>query len=266
MSGEPRPPSGGGKEREMTGPEMTAPGLEGLRLNGDVEGLIRALGPSHPAEVRRAAASFLGDLVDRRAVPPLIGILGEKEGTVRLAAVLSLAKIGDPRAVSPLLDLLADPDGDVRTATVIALGMIGDRSSVPPLLAILSDPHAPVRDAGAWALGAMKDDRAVRSLIKALSDPEWHVRMEAEWALLEIGSGSVEPLIGALHDEGVRWKAAGVLVKLGSLSLGPLKKALEKNADPNIRQGGEWALRKIHELAAKMKERNPPAGRNLPGS
>jgi HEAT repeat protein len=248
----------------MTGPVTTSAGVEDLRLVGDVEGLIHALGADHPAEVRRAAAASLGDLVDPRAVPPLIAILGELEEQVRLAAVLSLAKIGDTRAVPTLIVLLTDPDGDVRTATVIALGMIGDRSSVPSLLSALSDPHTPVRDAVAWALGAMKDERAVRPLIRALSDPEWHVRMEAEWALLEIGQGSVEHLIAALHDEGVRWKAAGVLVKLGSMALEPLKSALQGTADPNIRQGGEWALKKIQELKAKMRERDPFADRNIP--
>ncbi len=248
----------------MTGPGLSVAAVEDLRLAGDIDGLIRALSPVHPMEVRRAAAVSLGDLVDPRAVEPLIGILGEKEGETRLAAVLSLAKIADRRAVPALTALLADPDGDVRTATVISLGMIGDTGAVPALLAVFSDPHTPVRDAVAWALGAMKDPRAVKPLIKALSDPEWHVRMEAEWALLEIGEPSVEPLIAALHDEGVRWKAAGVLVKLGSVALGPLQEALKKTTDPNIRQGGEWAVRKIQDLRAKMKERDPSPGKQIP--
>jgi hypothetical protein len=33
----------------LTGPEMTPAGVENLRLLGDVEGLIRALSPAHPA-------------------------------------------------------------------------------------------------------------------------------------------------------------------------------------------------------------------------
>jgi HEAT repeat protein len=248
----------------VTGPELSAAGVEELRVSGNVEGLIRALGTGESPEVRRAAAASLGDLVDARAVPPLMEVLGGKEGEVRLAAVLSLAKIADPRAVPRLLPLLADPDGDVRTATVIALGMIGDRQAVSALLVSLADPHTPVRDAAAWALGAMKDPRAVKPLIKALSDPEWHVRMEAEWALLEIGEPAVEPLIAALHDEGVRWKAAGVLVKLGAVSLGPLQKTVAETTDPNIRQGGEWAVKKIQELAARMKERDPASRRRPP--
>jgi HEAT repeat protein len=88
--------------------------------------------------------------------------------------------------------------------------------------------------------------------------------MEAEWALLEIGPPAVEPLITALHDEGIRWKAAGVLVKLGAQSLEPLKKALRESGDPSIRQGGEWAVRKIQGLAARMKDRDPKAPGNPP--
>ncbi|HMA04841.1 MAG TPA: HEAT repeat domain-containing protein [Methanomicrobiales archaeon] len=244
---------------------MTPSAVGAMGARGDVEGLIRALAPGLPAEVRRAAAGILGDLVDRRAVDPLIEILGDREEQVRLAAVLSLAKIADPKAVPALLALLADADGDVRTATVISLGMIGDRSAVPALLTALSDRHTPVRDAVAWALGAMKDERAVRHLIRALSDPEWHVRMEAEWALLEIGQPAVDLLISALHDEGVRWKAAGVLVKIGAVSLEPLQRALQGTADPNIRQGGEWAVRKIADLKTKMNERRPAPRRGPPG-
>ena len=89
--------------------------------------------------------------------------------------------------------------------------------------------------------------------------------MEAEWALLEIGQPAVELLISALHDEGVRWKAAGVLVKLGGVSLEPLRKALRGTADPNIRQGGEWAVKKIQDLKAKMKESRPASRRGPPG-
>ena len=104
----------------------------------------------------------------------------------------------------------------------------------------------------------------MRPLIGSLSDPEWHIRMDAEWALLEIGQPSVEPLIAALHDEGVRWKAAGVLVKLGSMALDPLRKALKETRDPNTRQGGEWAARKIQETKARMRERDPFTEENIP--
>lgn len=246
--------------------ELSVAEVEDLRLVGDVERLILALAPAHHPEVRRAAAASLGDLVDTRAVPALMELLDEREDQVRLAAVLALAKIADPRAAPRLMPLLSDPDGDVRTATVIALGMIGDGAAVPGLLVALADPHTPVRDAAAWALGAMRDSRAVRPLIRALSDPEWHVRMEAEWALLEIREPAVEPLIAALGDEGVRWKAAGVLVKLGTMALEPLQKAVRETADPNVRQGGEWAVKKIQEVAARMKERDPFARRPSPGS
>jgi len=248
----------------MTIPELTTAGVEELRLAGDVERLIQALRPEEAPEIRRAAAASLGDLVDARAVPPLTETLGGMEGEVRLAAVLALAKIADPRAVPRLLPLLSDPDGDVRTATVIALGMIGDRQAVPALIEVLTDPHTPVRDAVAWALGAMKDGRAVRLLIHALSDSEWHVRMEAEWALLEIGEPAVEPLIAALHDEGVRWKAAGVLVKLGAVALASLQKAVRETEDLNIHQGGEWAVKKIQDLAVKMRDRTTVDRRRSP--
>jgi hypothetical protein len=62
----------------------------------------------------------------------------------------------------------------------------------------------------------------------------------------------------------VRWKAAGVLVKLGPVALEPLEKALRETGDPNLRQGGEWAARKIKEQRAKIRERSPSPSGNPP--
>jgi HEAT repeat protein len=136
-------------------------------------------------------------------------------------------------AVEPLIEALRREGDGLRTDVEEVLFEIGE-PAVEPLIAALSDSREPVRRSAARVLGRFGDRRAV------------------------------EPLIAALHDEGVRWKAAGVLVKMGSVALEPLQKAVRETADPNIRQGGEWAVKKIQELAARMKERDPHARRSPP--
>ena len=249
----------------MTGPEMTPAGVEDLRVLGDVDGLIRALDPAHPAEVRRAAAVSLGDLVDPRAVGPLIRVLGEKDDQVRLAAVLSLAKIGNPGAVPSPHDPAFRSGRGCQDSNCRGPGH--DRGPESGTLPSCRPSRTPTPRSGTRSRGLSGPSRMSRPSgpsSRTLSDPEWHVRMEAEWALLEIGRPAVEPLISALHDEGVRWKVAGVLVKLGSMALEPLRTALQGTADQNMRQGGEWALKKIQELKTRMKERDPFEDRNIP--
>ena len=56
---------------------------------------------------RRAAATALGSIGDRRAVEPLIAMmLQDREPETRLYALNALLQIDDPRAIEPLIDML----------------------------------------------------------------------------------------------------------------------------------------------------------------
>ena len=136
---------------------------------------------------RHDAASELGALRNKDAVPFLIPLLTDKEVTVREAAAFALGQITDSRATAALTKMLADKDAEVRASTVFALGMIHDRKIAATISGMLDDPAAAVRSAAATALGVMEDEAAVDELIDLLNDPAYDVRYDAAWALGQIG-------------------------------------------------------------------------------
>lgn len=136
---------------------------------------------------RHDAASELGSLRNKDAVPLLIPLLADKEATVREAAAFALGQITDSRATAALTKVLTDKDVEVRASAVFALGMIYDRKVGTTIAGMLNDPAAAVRSAAATALGVMEDEAAVDELIGLLDDPAYDVRYDAAWALGQIG-------------------------------------------------------------------------------
>jgi beta-lactamase regulating signal transducer with metallopeptidase domain len=92
---------------------------------------------SPSARVRERAASALGELGDRRAVPELIETLKDENALVREHAASALRDLGDRRAVPALIEALKDEDAVVREHVVSALGVLGDKRAVQPLTAAL---------------------------------------------------------------------------------------------------------------------------------
>lgn len=82
----------------------------------------------HPV-VRAAAATSLGQLADKRAVPTLIAGIRDEMAEASAESIRALAAIGDPRAVAPLIDVVRNADGYflsfVRRAAVQALVKLG---------------------------------------------------------------------------------------------------------------------------------------------
>jgi len=77
------------------------------------------------------------------------------------------------------------------------------------------------------ALGDIGNVRAIEALIQALMDSEKDVRSTAEEALVKIGEPSVEPLIKALKNEGLRYVCCDVLAKIDAKTV---NKALAEQA------------------------------------
>jgi HEAT repeat protein len=238
-----------------------------------VEPLIKALadGALRDAEQGAAAAQALGRLGDRRAVAPLVRLLGHRESILREAVALALAELGepewreivkgdeedlarlgasrDPRAVEPLLGALSDEDEpllDERSRAAEALGELGDPRAVAPLIEALDVGNSLLRFSAAEALGRLGDTRAVEPLTRALSDGHLAVRRRVIEALEKLGdSRAVEPLIDALTAEGsdsafmgaalmqeVRCALVRALGRLGDpRAIAPLIEALRDPAD-----------------------------------
>ena len=92
--------------------------IDGLRRNGDIEGLVNAL--KNPFLAGRAAKA-LGEIRDERAVEPLIEALQDMNEDVRCLAARSLGEIGDPRAEEPLERASRDEYRQVRDSATGAI-------------------------------------------------------------------------------------------------------------------------------------------------
>ncbi len=76
---------------------------------------------SQDAKARIQAAQHLGQSCDKRAIDPLLDLLGDSDPTIRIAAVEALGKLGDQETVQLLIDITADQDSRVRLALISAL-------------------------------------------------------------------------------------------------------------------------------------------------
>ena len=225
--------------------------------------LIQALG-EEDKHVQARAALILGNMGHRRAVEPLIQILGGADYSLRLEAARALEKVGK-QAVEPLIQILKHENRDVRVRAIEILGNIRDEKAIEPLIRALDDGDILVergasealekmgktvveplirtlkdgiketRSSVAWALRKIDDERVIEPLVQALKDEDVYVRINAAWALGEKGDErALETLFEALGNE--NWKArrsaARVLGRINSEKvIEPLVQALN---DMNI--------------------------------
>jgi HEAT repeat protein len=130
------------------------PNVQSLKAQGDVDGLVDALGFEDDHNVRLAAASALGRIGDKRAVKPLIKALDDRR-RVKEVAAQALGEIGDPRAVDSLVNTLGDKNWEIRSTVTKALGKIGDYRAIQPLINLLRDRSENVRWTASQALKAI---------------------------------------------------------------------------------------------------------------
>ena len=147
-------------------------------------------------DVRSAICWILARVSDQRAVPALLGALGDESSKLRAAAARSLGELGGDANVQPLIAaMVEDEDAEVRLSGAYALGLLGNKQAVEPLVTRLRDANEDprVRGAIAEALADLRDRRAVIPLIKALSDKSIEVRFWAAFALGELGDARALP-------------------------------------------------------------------------
>lgn len=110
-----------------------------------VEPLVAALdAPQTTTDERTRIAKLLGRTGARRAVPPLLGLLGHRDTPLRIAAVDAIGTLGaaDPKNASGIQDdalvaLFDDPDPTVRLHGALALGASGGTNGERRMLAAL---------------------------------------------------------------------------------------------------------------------------------
>ena len=236
-------------ERAMKGMKLKGGKTQRDTTGTAVPALIAALKDSD-VEVRRAAASSLGNLEDPRAVPGLIEALRDTDAEVRAEVADALCNLEDPRAVPGLTAALKDSSPAVRKRAINALSNMDKNKPVDAFIAALSDSDAEVREAAVDAVSETGDKRAVRPLIKLLSDPSADVRHQAAHALGELQDpAAADALSVALRDSDadVRGAAAQSLSEMGltTAPVGLLEASKDKNAD--VRQYVAQALGEIRD-------------------
>jgi len=120
--------------------------------------------------VRVNAATELGRLRERRAVPALIESLKDPNMALRSNAAFALGEIGASEAAPRLIDLLRDPEERVRKSVVKALGMIRAKEAVAPLIQVLdADNSRVIRKSALRSLGQIGDPKAFGAVERFIS-------------------------------------------------------------------------------------------------
>ncbi|HXJ91058.1 MAG TPA: HEAT repeat domain-containing protein [Candidatus Binatia bacterium] len=194
----------------------------------------------HNAEVRRAAATTLGQIKAKESIPKLEGALSDKAVPVVMAAAESLRELKEEKhAYAIYYDLLT---GERKTNDgIIArqlktlqdpkqLAQIGISEGVGfiPFAGIgweayrtlnKKDPN-PVRAVAASLLAHDPDPATGRALVKATNDKNWIVRAAAVDAIAQRGDPALLPhLVERFSDrnEKVRYRAAAAVVRLSAI-------------------------------------------------
>jgi hypothetical protein len=157
-------------------PARPAPPAPATMGDVDVATAAATLAKGGSTAERMAAAKRLGTSRNPRALQSLVAALKDENRDVRWAAIEALGELGDRRAVPPLVEYLEKPEAYrwARRLIASALGVIGDRAGVPPLVKLLEDPDPFVRRLAALALvtiGEPSGIARVRSLLRDTTDP-----------------------------------------------------------------------------------------------
>lgn len=190
-------------------------------------------------EVRKAAATALGLMRARSAIPGLQKALNDKDIGVVLAAAASLKLMGDASAYEVYYELLVgerkskegllaeqqkrlhDPKQLAQLGVSEGLGFVPFGSlGYSAIKTLLKDKSSAVRAAAAKALAQDADPRSADALTRATSDKSWVVRAAALDAIAERGEPRLLPVVvEALTDDkdSVRFTAAATVIRLSSI-------------------------------------------------
>ncbi len=190
--------------------------------------IVRGALKNNDQDVRSVAAETLGNLGDKKAVPPLIDVLSEIAPSVKLGGMRNLwflmsvtdalEKLAGESTVPALIRVFYESDVPVRGQVAGVLGKLKAKSAAPFLIKYLRDDE---EGASRWiveALGELGDARAVPALIDVLNDSLTYDRVRAALALAKLGEErGVSVLIDILNDDGnaAQRRAAAALAEAG---------------------------------------------------
>jgi HEAT repeat protein len=190
---------------------------------------------SSDAQQRMIATRAFCEIQDQRAIPYLIGAIGDPCPLIRVSVAYALGRNPSPAAVLPLIEQLrVDWNGYARKGIVWALGNCHDQQTIAPLISTLKQDIPAVRlwAASALAQAAELGYEVVLSVIPPLieamvKDEIAAVRSNSAWSIgrlcRELPSNvvyatAVDALIEVIAEDpelGVRADAKAALLKLG---------------------------------------------------
>ncbi|MCK5226703.1 MAG: HEAT repeat domain-containing protein [Desulfobulbaceae bacterium] len=131
--------------------------------------------------IRRCAVEFFNNMTTPLAFDALIGLLHDPDWWVRAKAATALGRLGDKRAVPPLLEMAKD--GEINRVIPKVLVAIDETEAVGYLRRFLAGGMKLLKIASMRALAKLKDIESLEALKKLLGDPDEDVRNEAVSAL-----------------------------------------------------------------------------------
>ena len=165
-----------------------------------------ALGRDRRAGTR--IISHLAKLGDKRAVPPLIGVLKDGNTSMMMAAIDALKALGDKRATVPIAALLMDHRGSVGKAAADALIALWDPKAFDAVAAAMKVDYYP-RLRAIKVLKEVRDPRGLKPLVEALKGRNWQTREAAADALGALGDvRAIEALQAVTKDRSARVRQA----------------------------------------------------------
>jgi len=144
--------------------------LGAIKSPQSVEPLIHTLRTDESSEVRWVAALALGEIGDKRTIPPLLASLKDEDRYVRYGSVKALEQIGWSAETDRdrAYYYLALQDWD----TIKKLG----KSATGPLIDLLKDQHPAIRAQITEILSSIGGVEAKKSCEHVLRDPDENVR------------------------------------------------------------------------------------------
>ncbi|MDQ1353669.1 MAG: hypothetical protein QG657_3975 [Acidobacteriota bacterium] len=192
----------------------------------------------------------------RRAVPPLIALLGSQNPAVKLNTLRMLRLIKDPRPVDAIIPLLEDRNYDVRIQAIRTLGALEEYPAVERLIETLRDEDCQVRIESATSLGEIRNKQAALPLIECLEDRDWRVRYRA---IISLGmlkdKRAIAPLVNLFKNETDPVIKRVIMYSLGDIAddaytIDFISKVLS-DKDNFIQRNAVCALGKIGKPAVK---------------
>ncbi|MBL0170404.1 MAG: HEAT repeat domain-containing protein [Gemmatimonadaceae bacterium] len=203
--------------------------------------------------VRIKAALALGELADIEALPALLARLGaEPDFFVRDNLVWAVVRMGHA-AVPSVINLLGDDDGTVRYLAAHTLSKFADARALDALTAALDDADPLVAQKATYALGRIRDERSLPALLARLGQGSREARTTLNDALEAFGEALVPALLPLLAGANTptRVDAVDLLGTIGGPAAADLLSAASADAEWEVRFAAVNALGSVDGLVVR---------------